>query len=83
MKVYIRQWKTFTCLGVYFYTENVAKHQINIFRRELSEKPLHDYESGHCRDSHSSWGRCTDTCSLITFKLGIDKKKSYYYVESE
>lgn len=65
------------CLGVYFYSEDVAKHQINIFRRELSEKLLYNYESGYCHDSRSSWERYIDTCSFIMFKLGIDKEKSY------
>ena len=77
VKVYIRHWKTFMCLVVYFYSEDVAKHQINIFRRELSEKLLCDYESGYRRDSCGSWGRYIDTCSFIMFKLGIDKEKSY------
>lgn len=34
------------CLGVCFYSEGIAKCQISIFRRELSEKSLRDEEPG-------------------------------------
>lgn len=75
VKLYIRHWKAFVCLSVYFHSEYVVNHQINIFRRELSEKAFHNFESGYCRDLHSSQGRYIDTYSFITFKLGIDKEK--------
>lgn len=63
-------------LSVYFYSD-VAKHQINIFRGEHSEKPLCSYEFEYSCDSHNSCGNYLETCSFKTFKLGIDKEKSY------
>lgn len=66
-----------------FFIQKSCRAQINIFRGELPEKLLHNYEPGSCRDSQSSWGRYTDTCSFITFKLGIDKEKNPINVQSQ